>query len=511
MKLLPFRDWILAASMANLCLLRVWSRLLEKSVLTPDYPARDYLAALANLALVAVGWRVVLFLRRSSDRRPARKVFALAPLLPLLFLANHVRRTFPETFNLGLGADWLGRTGILSLAVVSAALGIYLLTVRFQFVVRLAEILVLILSPFLLVTLGRAAWFAETIHATNLETPPPRPISAPESSARVLWLLFDEMDQRLAFSQRPAGLSLPELDRFREQAVYAPSAFPPGPDTRTSVLSMLSGRVVLTSEAGPTDMMVTFEPGEKPIPWSTLQPNLFSSVRDRGLPTAIAGWYLPYCRLLGANVTECSWQPFVGMHPDPRAGLLPVMLDQVALGVPLRGMRENVAKYRMTLQTAKKLVANRDPGLVLLHWMIPHEPGIYDRKTGQLTTLAPVPVRTSYLDNLALVDRTLGEMRQVMQEAGTWESTAILITSDHAWRQSARFDGKRDPRVPFLLKLPGQTKPLTYNRAFNTVLIHDLLLALLNREVSEPQEVARWLDQHPTELPSPTTSSPDGE
>ena len=39
-----------------------------------------------------------------------------------------------------------------------------------------------------------------------------------------------------------------------------------------------------------------------------------------------------------------------------------------------------------------------------------------------------------YLDNLALADRILGELRQAMEQAGTWDSTTILISSDHWWR-----------------------------------------------------------------------------
>lgn len=38
--------------------------------------------------------------------------------------------------------------------------------------------------------------------------------------------------------------------------------------------------------------------------------------------------------------------------------------------------------------------------------------------------------------------------------------------------------GTVDHRVPFVLKLPRQTNSLTYDRGFNTVVTHDLVLAL---------------------------------
>jgi hypothetical protein len=49
--------------------------------------------------------------------------------------------------------------------------------------------------------------------------------------------------------------------------------------------------------------------------------------------------------------------------------------------------------------------------------------------------------------------------------------------------------------VPFLLKLAGQTTRLDYNRRFNTVMTHDLILSILRGELQDPESVARWLDQ----------------
>ena len=40
-----------------------------------------------------------------------------------------------------------------------------------------------------------------------------------------------------------------------------------------------------------------------------------------------------------------------------------------------------------------------------------------------------------------------------MKSAGLWESTTVLISADHPYRESEALDGKSDPRVPFLLKL----------------------------------------------------------
>ena len=41
------------------------------------------------------------------------------------------------------------------------------------------------------------------------------PLRGDTSQPRVVWLIFDELDERVAFAARPANLSLPEFDRLR--------------------------------------------------------------------------------------------------------------------------------------------------------------------------------------------------------------------------------------------------------------------------------------------------------
>src|SRR5208282_1432887 len=114
-----------------------------------------------------------------------------------------------------------------------------------------------------------------------------------------------------------------------------------------------------------------------------------------------------------------------------------------------------------------------------------------------------------YFNNLALADYELGEIRRVMNAAGLWDKTWIIISADHSWRSSKDFDGKRDLRVPFLVKPPGTTAPAVYSPQFNTTLTHDLILAMLRNEVTNQQNVADWLDAHRSEqnyIPQPSTS-----
>jgi arylsulfatase A-like enzyme len=161
--------------------------------------------------------------------------------------------------------------------------------------------------------------------------------------------------------------------------------------------------------------------------------------------------------------------------------------------------------YLGTLKEAEKAVSDPNFGLVLVHWPVPHPPGIYDRRKEEFD----IDGKGSYLDNLQLVDQALGTLRRKMEEAGTWDGTSVLLTSDHWWRtgiwrptdswtdeDAATVKDETDHRVPFLLKLAGQKDEVTYDPVFNNILLHDLILALLSSELSSPDKVADWLDQH---------------
>ena len=62
---------------------------------------------------------------------------------------------------------------------------------------------------------------------------PPLPrTTAPR--VRVVWILFDELSQAVAFNQRPPGLALPNLDRLRDESFHADAAESPADSTLVS-------------------------------------------------------------------------------------------------------------------------------------------------------------------------------------------------------------------------------------------------------------------------------------
>jgi hypothetical protein len=350
------------------------------------------------------------------------------------------------------------------------------------------------------------------------------------STPRILWFVFDELDQRVAFSERPPGLILPELDRLRGEALFAANAFPPAESTLQSLPALISGKLVSSAYvASPSSLMVTFEESPEFLNWAE-QPSVFSEARKLGVNSTLAGWYHPYTRLIGDALTRCLFEdrperPVVQhVRKQWRAAILSLpfahsvpSIRDMAFGefddAEDRRKQSRIDMYQRTLREARNSAIDPNIGISFIHWPVPHLPVIYDRETDEFKWTD----RSNYLDNLALVDRTVGEIRGEFESKGLWDDTVVVITSDHPARkakwgekfdtldeqQAAIVGRKTDPRVPFLMKLRGQRDGIVYDPEFNTVLTAGIVLALLRGEISSVESLSRWLEEHRTIGESP--------
>ncbi len=477
------------------------------------------------LLLAVVMWSGVA-LARYSQRGWVLNLARWTFLLTLAVLLNGLRVNFPA-LSLSALLTLLGQVGTVLLIIALSIPGAFILVRRYRSIIRAAENIVLIISPFILYTFSQVVWPLVQRAGTNIaDKPPAATLPTPRFPAvRILWLVFDEMDQHVAFEGRPATVELPEIDRFRREAIYATKTRSPARWTEQSMPALITGKLVSKAEvANPNELMITFQGATKPVPWS-LVPNVFSKAREAGVNTALVGWYHPYCRILGGSLTSCSWQPRYGFPLEstwfermvwirtlirtiPLAEQLRLekrLESALGINLPKRNgyAKETIPKDLSILRDAENVATNSAYGLILVHWPIPHPGGIYNRFKNDF---APAD-EGGYLDNLELVDRTLGELRRQMKNANLWDSSVVLITSDHPYRPerwketwtSEEANSLNNEQVgqyvPFLLKLPGQKESVTYNRPFNSIIISDLFMALLHHRLSDPKSVVDWLDK----------------
>lgn len=407
-------------------------------------------------------------------------------------------------------------------------------------------ILFMILCPVFFAYAGQAVWLYDVADAHFGPGKVAGMLPAAASHNRVIWIVFDEMDYRLLFPARPARIKLPHFDALRRISIFGDHVKSPAHNTIAAMPALLLARDV------PNDGSVDFTTRHLRVRFSGCsqfvsiesQPNVFRSARKLGYNTAVSGWYQPYCRLFGSDLSACATQyggrNTVGVQKflrprslweksaflaawQARATVLQAKavatrsdLNWRILSIPGRSYmnrRLHIARLRSELQESDRMLRNTKLNFVLLHFSIPHPPGIWDPKRQTFTTSD----QSNYIDNLALSDYVLGKIRETLVQTGDWDRSTILVSADHPFRPTSWLaidPGVPPPQaapshemlrlthrvwhpyIPFLLKLPGENTGIEYHREFNSVLSANLLLAALKGDIRTTAQAVQWLEAH---------------
>ncbi len=483
------------------------------------------------MLLTGVIWTAWLWVERRPT--PAKMKLAQCGFLLLLVRSlESVRRywnTESDHYDLTSNVTLLSIEALLAAGILLALMG----NLRVVRAARRVALALTLMFPALMLDFGTRRLSAEPASAYAMRASAPMLPSNP-SGRRVIWVLFDELDQKLAFDlKRPAG-RLPELERLRAESFVANKVEQTAAWTTLAIPSMLSGTAYTRAELiGASSLRVFAGGGSKGDDWHD-QSNVFKRARAAGFNSALVGWHHPYCRVLGDSLVRCvevpSGHPTAAMLRETSAadsGVLQSvpflfrlqfgnLLEMAGSNNPESSEASRDEYVQMSQQ--KQYFRIRDLtyanavdsniGLFFAHFPLPHPFAIYNAKRGDFT----LNKNLTYADNLALVDRTVGELRKALEQAGMWDSTTLLITADHGlrpdlWRgrqgwtpelEELTADGQ-SPLVPFILKLPKENRGLVYDQPFSNVVSGDLILAILAGEIGKAADVADWLDRHAQE------------
>ena len=507
----PLSDLTAALSLANLMFLRLWMKLLpyqSGSGYTLAYsPFNSYLAVMLNIVLCGGAFFLLLRLGRRCRKAFPWLVLALCALVGVCACYG----VGLSLFSISRLVLLIGSPKVFALEIASAlaaAAGILLATRHLKKVARLCLRIPLLLAPFLLVTFSQAVAALVRMEPASQFRPhrvdPPGALRNPLKTS-VVWMIFDETDYRVCFEKRPASLKLPAFDRIREGGLWATRAYSPSDATQVSLPALLTGiPLASTDPVGARRLDLIPAAGTGRLDFATQQ-NIFDRVKARQGSTALFGWYHPYARVMhGVDLSrDYPWYNFFTSD-----SLLKVLLFQWVEVLDFRFnpfknsvQGDNHIAISQGMQSdLLAAVREQSPSLMFLHYPLPHLPSIYERKSGAFGTNRSIS--EGYLDNMALADRYLGELRAEMERKGTWDSALIVISSDHHWRTNT-YDRQIDyEHVPFLVKLPHQQKGLTYDGRFNTVLTQDLILAVLDGKIESPKDASGWLDRNSGKVPN---------
>lgn len=526
------KNFLTVLSLSNLCFLSVWH-----SVIFPPFngyhlesppTAVNALALMIDvLAFAGILWGSFLAARRHGNKRLGMAAKWVFLFLVVAVLNNAIAEIYGAISMQALNAR-IGRGPALVVLIVFILLSAFVLVRWSKQVFRVAQVFVLIISPFILLTFfrgvvmlseGRVQPVVKAAEKTDPETTSP-----PKN--RVVWIVFDEFELRSAFTSRPSTLQLPELDRFAKESFFASNAYPPAGATIRSFPALITGDLVADAEERSFDTLkVRFAGSDTFTDWRD-HPTIFSRLKKEGARSALVGWYHPYCRLFGADLDLCSARVHLpDTLPDRHLpGLLPSMRDYFwRFGLILPGIRQFLPKFkdfppavsydenhievvREIRVAAERVVAEPEYSLVFIHFPAPHTPFYYDRRTKEFN----LGSKSNYFDNLALIDDVFGSLREKMESSDTWDSSTVIVSSDHWWRsqdwqaegrwtgeEEAVAAGQIDFRIPFIVKpAHAQGRQVVYDPAFNTVLTGEMVLAISRGEIATSDDIARWIDRN---------------
>ena len=382
-----------------------------------------------------------------------------------------------------------------------------------------------------MVILSELCWNAWQTRSTNATMPMHHRTNTSDSATgashpiphpRVIWLILDELSYRQVYEHRFPGLELPAFDRLATQSTIFTQVAPAGIRTEYVVPSLMSGI--------PADAIRVSADGRQlslrnPIQdlWENFDPHqtVFQDALNHGFSTAVSGWFNPYCRLLPQVLDHCFWtyrDPLRdGIWTGPTfTGQSPRAISQplgICLTFHLRHRHEgdyskiaaqqHIQDYRDLFTASRTMLNDSSADFLFLHMPIPHPFGIYNRHTGQFTT-GP----STYIDNLALADAYLADLRSQLEQRGEWDSSTILIMGDHSWRtapiwvrdthldreeQKASDGGQFDDRPAYILKLPQPAAARAHRRTLPSSPTRALLDALMDQRIQSPQDLAAWV------------------
>src|SRR5215472_5271423 len=461
------------------------------------------LAQIADILLLGLGLFAVLsFAARTTYYSWVQlMVIMLAPP----YLLERTRTVSPVTLTDGV---------ILIFGVLWAAL-LLLLLLRFPLgyrrVIRLGDAVGVFFAIFGISSIAQLLWVMTW-------RPGPQQIKAawstgarpPRDHARVVWVLFDELSFDQLFEHRAHDLALPNFDSLRAQSTLYTNMQPVGLKTVKIVPSLLSGVVVDDFRYAFDNTLNVHHEGVHG--WHGLDGSgtIFHDAERAGWRTAAVGWYNPYCTLYRTALDSCYWTNLDRTDGDMaqryslwRNTARPFQNLGIQLVSPeLADRRSCDFDVRQRLQThlnlqqhAIEVLKEDQADFIFLHLPIPHSPNIWSRVNDDYAR----GCGSSYMDNLALADRTLGSVMGILQQSPRWKDTTVIVQGDHSWRimlwdwlpawteeddQASR--GEFDSRPALLIHNAGQTQAETDGRALSLLFVHDALEDVLHGKAVQP-------------------------
>jgi hypothetical protein len=312
---------------------------------------------------------------------------------------------------------------------------------------------------------------------------------------RIVWILFDELSYQQTFGNRYPNLRLPNFDQLRRSSTVFTDVVPVANYTELAIPSILLNSSVVRTKYTFNNQLLEIQAGTHSFRPFEAGQTPFARARQQGLTTGVVGWYNPYCGMLAPYLNLCYWTneeeiPLIfgirdGFWRDLVAPWVHYTKDAFAPAGRKRLAARRVNTYKDLLRHSNDALERPDLDLIFLHLPLPHPPGFYNRNSQQFDPSG----NRSYVDNLALADKTLGEWMTILRRSPRWKDTDVIICGDHSWRpwfwsstpswtredQIASHGGRYDARPLLMIHAARQATAATVATPYPLLQVHGVL------------------------------------
>lgn len=310
-----------------------------------------------------------------------------------------------------------------------------------------------------------------------------------ESSRQVVWIVFDEFDPGIAFSQRggeeQAFEKVPNFQQLRRTSVEHSAMFPPARDTLGSIPGMLLGSPISGYQPlGPARLQLTLPDYSRRI--FSNEGSVFDSVSKRGLTSSILGFYHPYCEIFSnADCKTYSLLREVAWNDGLRAFLPRALKDLMFAKIE----QDNMSSVtRAQINELPGFLAKKH-SFLYAHLNFPHPPAAYAEL---LFEESPDDKLQSYWLNLRLSDAIMGDILAKFPRDG--RERLLVVTSDHWYRGNQK---KKASPALFLAKRLDDNNAVQVLSPSNLVHVKGLIEAFFDGNIKSNRDIANHLKSKP--------------
>jgi len=488
------KELIVCISLSNLMMMRVWLSILPynpaNSFHLKGSPVYDYLSAMIITVIIALIVWGCLNLSNHYHQLGViiwQLLYGITLCLSLNGIRAYLRLSLAHIYSFFEGKSLFLLIGVIVIILI------FIFLRNIQLTIKQYADLPLMLAPFIFITFGQSVSAVLKIepelayypHSDNKYKASENRYAMP-----VIWVIFDELDYRLTFGDRPKKLLLPEFDALQKTSIYAINAFSPDTVTSRSIPALLTGKELKSTKGISLDkLMLIGKDGSKF--YLKTESTIVNDIRKRGYRTSLYGWVFPYERLF--NNYEIA-RKYSGIPFDRLFIKIGSQLTDLVTVRYFNVSENNHISITTSIQgDAIRALNRRYINFIFLHYPVPHLPNIYNRNTHKYQK-SNNP-KEGYLDNVALADRLLGEIRITMQKNGVWNKAVVIVSADHHLRTNIYDDIIDIRHVPFLVKLPGQKEGLLVSKHFETVNTKQMILNIVDGKIITPEDLKKWIER----------------